>query len=443
MKTLYLPVAEREKYFHSMLDGFHVFIVHFLNQNCFQKIITQKRTRGKCAYISSKNVCNRNLTKKKKITDKFTNVYTPLRDADNRIVTYLKTNFLDHLSTDVADQPQPDTSATTLHRVCGLIEVNGMHINLDHGGEIAAVYPTASLLQHSCVPNCMFTFEQHGQFRITLLAGRDIRRGERLSIMHTHMLWGTAMRQEHLRTNRYFACRCERCADPTELGTYLSALRCIAGDEQKTCRGFMLPLDPLDVAAEWCCDTCAVRLESVNVALLMSNIEEEVDGLLLDKDTTVAEVESLMDKLSQFLHPQHYHQFALKHSLVQLYGSRAGYETECLDEQQLLAKIEMCEDLMRLVDVIDPHAIRLSLYVGIILYELHSAVVELERRRQARAKADGVKYNYDALYVAEGYLVRAKRVLDYSGDTPQGRSFVESVVRASELLESMFDGMRM
>lgn len=315
-----------------------------------------------------------------------------------------------------------------------------MNVTLEHGQEIGAVYPTACMLEHSCQPNCMFTFELAGAYRITMLAGRDIRAGEHMSIMYTDMLWGTRARLEHLRATKYFVCRCARCTDPSELGTFLSALRCI-GDVHETCSGTMLPLDAHDAHTDWRCDRCPVRLGSEHLGGLMASIEDEVDGVLLNKETTVAEVETLLAKLSRFLHPHHYHMFALKHSLVQLWGNRPGYETAGLTDAQLLGKVAMCEELLALVDVLDPHALRLALYIGIVLYELHGAVVELERRRQRRAKEAGQAYDdeaYDALYVAEGYLVRAKRVLANSGDTRQGRKLVESVVRASVALEQMF-----
>lgn len=34
------------------------------------------------------------------------------------------------------------------------------------------------------------------------------------------MLWGTHMRNEHLLTNKYFVCKCDRCLDATELGMF-------------------------------------------------------------------------------------------------------------------------------------------------------------------------------------------------------------------------------
>lgn len=363
------------------------------------------------------------------------------REAETRIVSYLKTRFLDKVEQNTGKQLLSDCSSEELHRICGII-VNALSINLEHGQEICALYPNACLMEHSCMPNCLYTFDFSKQFRISMIAGRDIKKGEHLSIMYTHMLWGTQMRHEHLMTNKYFRCECARCKDPTELGTYLSALKCI-GDNLANCNGLLLPIDPQAVDTDWTCCVCPVRLENDKVSFLLANIEEEVDSLLLNRDTTVQEVEALIAKLRQFLHPNHYQLFALKHSLVQLYGSKVGYETERLTDDQLHNKIDMCQELLDIVDVIDPHAIRLSLYIGIVLYELHSATVELEKRRLAKAKADGVPYKYDALYVAERYLVRAKMILENNGDTPQGKKFIESVVRASESLEALFENIKL
>lgn len=50
--------------------------------------------------------------------------------------------------------------------------------------------------------------------------------------MYTHMLWTTQARKEHLLNTKYFSCQCPRCADPTELGTHISALRCLAETSQ-------------------------------------------------------------------------------------------------------------------------------------------------------------------------------------------------------------------
>lgn len=260
--------------------------------------------------------------------------------------------------------------------------------------------------------------------------------------MYTHMLWGTQMRQEHLMTNKYFICSCQRCLDPSELGTYISGLKCIGADES-SCIGTMLPADPTMPNTDWACDVCPVRIANDQVDILMSNIENEVDAVMMKPTTNIQELENLIEKLKTFLHDNHYHIFALKHSLIQLYGSQVDYLTEQLSDELLERKIFMCHEMLETVNVIDPHAIRLSMYTGIILYELHLACVEMESRKLKASKINGTSYDYEELYNAERYLARAKLVLENNLDIPQGKKLIEAVVKASEKLETLFENMKL
>lgn len=56
---------------------------------------------------------------------------------------------------------------------------------------------------------------------MTVKAGKDIKKGEHLSIMYTHSLWGTQARRAHLNDAKKFWCVCPRCQDPTEFGKQL------------------------------------------------------------------------------------------------------------------------------------------------------------------------------------------------------------------------------
>lgn len=75
------------------------------------------------------------------------------------------------------------------------------------------------------------------RYTITIRACLPISKGEHITTMYTHALWGTQARREHLRETKYFSCKCTRCADPTELGTYLSGLRCIGTQDEEACGG--------------------------------------------------------------------------------------------------------------------------------------------------------------------------------------------------------------
>jgi hypothetical protein len=64
---------------------------------------------------------------------------------------------------------------------------------------------------------------------------------------------------------RMFTCRCPRCSDPTELGSFLSAMRC----QSDGCKsGFLIPTDSLDPDSDWTCtkfgeDHLKVKAESI------------------------------------------------------------------------------------------------------------------------------------------------------------------------------------
>ena len=56
--------------------------------------------------------------------------------------------------------------------------------------------------------------------QMTVRAGRDISKGEHLSIMYTHSLWGTQARRAHLFETKKFWCFCPRCKDATEFSKF-------------------------------------------------------------------------------------------------------------------------------------------------------------------------------------------------------------------------------
>jgi hypothetical protein len=57
-----------------------------------------------------------------------------------------------------------DTSETTLHHLAGVLQVNALEVRLPHGGEVMALYPIASLMEHSCVPNVRIVFDPMCRF---------------------------------------------------------------------------------------------------------------------------------------------------------------------------------------------------------------------------------------------------------------------------------------
>lgn len=57
-------------------------------------------------------------------------------------------------------------------------------------------------------------------------ASTKINERQELFATYTHSLLPTMLRRDNLREGKFFDCECARCADPTELGTHMSSLKC-------------------------------------------------------------------------------------------------------------------------------------------------------------------------------------------------------------------------
>lgn len=80
-------------------------------------------------------------------------------------------------------------------------------------------------------------------------AGSFIEVQELLTHAYVDLMIGTPERRRILREQFYFDCCCQRCSDPTELGTYFSALKC-----QQCDKGYLIMDNPLDSGPYWKCN---------------------------------------------------------------------------------------------------------------------------------------------------------------------------------------------
>ncbi len=249
-------------------------------------------------------------------------------------------------------------------------------------------------------------------------AAHDIRKGEHIATCYSNITWGTQQRQQQLQDMKYFRCSCKRCTDPLELGTHFSSLKCLGIDDGDKCDGIQTPSNSL---TEWICSKCPARVTVTEIEELMSRIGDEIDQTL-QKSTTIPAIETLMEKLSLFLHPNHYHMFNLKHTLIQLYGNHRDFAIETITVDSLKRKLNFCDDLLKIVKRLDPHNIRLSLYTAVILYEKFNAITEMHRRQ-----LDNVPYTLDD---ARKSLESVQKSLVNELDTVQGKHLEAKIVEA-------------
>ncbi|CAH0588795.1 unnamed protein product [Chrysodeixis includens] len=257
-----------------------------------------------------------------------------------------------------------------IHTVCGILEVNAFEVG-GSGASARALYGGAYLLAHDCTPSTTHTDAERAPARpLTVRAAVPHRKGDLISLCYAYTLQGTLKRREHIKHSKFFECRCRRCSDPCELGTYCSAFRC------PRCAGRVLPAAPLDPAASWLCvdNGCTYTMTAASVQLLLKRLTDEFEQI---DANDVPGYESFLHKYRNVIHSSHYLCLSAKHSLSQLYGKVADYMIHEMPDAELNRKIEICRDLMKAFDVIEPGYSRLR---GVTLYELHAPLMILTTR---------------------------------------------------------------
>ncbi|CAG9864920.1 unnamed protein product [Phyllotreta striolata] len=304
-------------------------------------------------------------------------------------------------------------------KVCGILTVNSHEVPLTNPPHIA-IYEKTSMFEHNCSSNCSKTFTSKGN--VVLVAGSRVNKGDNLSICYTDPLWGTANRRHHLNESKYFWCTCKRCSDPTELGTYFSALRC----QDSNCKGFLLPKTFLDNHTnenerDWHCTRCPSSISWYSVQDLLDRIGTDLSEM---PKGDPAECKSFLKTYEELLHPNHYYLTDVKLALLQMLGNDDD-EMKELDEDDLQLKLKLCQNLVGLVKNLAPGERRI---LGFLLYKLHGAVAETGRRKNSP----------DVIY---GSLMESKKILEEAVDLlkhqpielPEGKLHKEALANLKEL----------
>ncbi|QQP56075.1 Msta [Caligus rogercresseyi] len=152
----------------------------------------------------------------------------------------------------------------------------------------------------------------------------------------------TNQRRSRISNNWFFDCKCDRCRDPTENGSYVSATRCLkcTGD------GTVLPRNPLD-------------------QMLLYNNGESVDKLIEYFDAKLRNsgaaggievLEELLSKAVKLFHPNHYMATMIRISLNQAYVNlalRVGDAHDIPIEVHMRRK-ELLDDIHQVIELVDP-----------------------------------------------------------------------------------------
>lgn len=217
-------------------------------------------------------------------------------------------------------------SENNILTVAGILDTNAFEVGTNTS-KVRGLYNVASMLAHDCKPNTKHSFISP-ELTIVVSATTDIKAGEVLSTTYTQTFWDTLSRREHLKSVKCFDCDCQRCTDPTELGTYMGAVRCMRCTTPQNFRNgpYILSENPLDSSSCWKCKNCGHEMTAKQIKSGNDNLKEELSRPGVK---TVEGLEKFLEKYGAYgagvLHPNNYHVVQVKHALIQLLGNKAGY----------------------------------------------------------------------------------------------------------------------
>ncbi len=136
------------------------------------------------------------------------------------------------------------------------------------------VYYLGSRLAHACVPNSMWFIRANKEFMVR--ASIDIKPGEVITAASVELGDGTLRRRTNLMYSKIH-CTCQRCKDPTELKTYMSAIRC------QSCRdGWLLSIHPMTLTSDWMCNNpeCSRSVEPRQICEAVETLEMQLKEVL-------------------------------------------------------------------------------------------------------------------------------------------------------------------
>lgn len=131
-----------------------------------------------------------------------------LTDDKKEGLTQLAVTFQHFMREEMQDASQLPSSLDIFEAFAKLISNSFTICNAEMQEVGVGIYPSMSLLNHSCDPNCCIVFSGP---HLLLHAVRDIKAGAELTICYLDMLMTSEGRQKQLRDQYCFECDCFRC----------------------------------------------------------------------------------------------------------------------------------------------------------------------------------------------------------------------------------------
>ncbi|KAJ8918187.1 hypothetical protein NQ315_014053 [Exocentrus adspersus] len=230
---------------------------------------------------------------------------------------------------------------------------------------ILGLYPLGSLANHRCFPNTSHVFDESQ--RMVVRAAVFIQKDTEIFHSYSRIIWGTTVRLYHLMNTKHFMCRCERCRDPTEFHTYMSAVNCTR------CKGNVIPINPLSSGSQWECETCRQVVLGKEVGKIMSLLGSVLKGFD-NKDFHIM-YKFLTGKLAGMVPENNQIAVELKYKIVWILGYEEGFTWKELSIEHLLTKQRFCKDILSLLEELRTGQCKIR---GLLLYEMYKTKKEIQ-----------------------------------------------------------------
>ncbi|XP_075992583.1 SET domain-containing protein SmydA-8-like isoform X1 [Anticarsia gemmatalis] len=266
----------------------------------------------------------------------------------------------------------PEDEELLMISACRALDTNAFQIATSFGKKemsMRGLYPVSGLMNHKCVSNTRYCFNSDRQMIVK--AVKPIRAGSEIFTCYSGILWGTPARRTHLYKTKHFMCKCERCADPTERGTLLGALKCFATE----CPGYLLPIEPLNTSTSWRCLECDMRVPIKNICAIQGALGSLMGTLDFEN---VGQLEYfLTNRITKYIPKTNQIVVDLQCRLIWSFGEVDGYRWHELSESRLGLKESLCRGTLRTLAALGVGDAHLR---GLLLYHLHAVLAERARR---------------------------------------------------------------
>ncbi|XP_026271806.1 uncharacterized protein LOC113201991 isoform X1 [Frankliniella occidentalis] len=159
--------------------------------------------------------------------------------------------------------------------------VPARYVHLSESVEAAEAHASHVVyLKQTCDPNVAY-HRMNGNKSTMVVACKDIKAGEKLTVSKGYWfptslcMTSTFSRQQWQNLLGKNPCDCQRCSDPSELGLYLSSLKC------RNCKDFVVPKDTANIlVTDWICKACKLVLKGDEFFKITKGVADEFSACL-------------------------------------------------------------------------------------------------------------------------------------------------------------------